>query len=136
VSRVRYAYASPEFLLSSSSFYKRAVLDQGLADKINHVAQWARASNKVQDSLAAAVAHLVSEDPPVITDIPSAASYFRSTLLGNIPKIHYHDDLFWCCLLSRLDGIGTPECSIGGPLHQVFSGFYDDFHPEDVVIHG
>jgi len=130
VSNRRHALADPEELLRRRQFYASAI-DQ--ATGIHRVYELARRNAWPQLELAQKIAHHVASAPPRQDSRPALGSYVKENIVSKVPRKTRYDDVFWCCLLHILDAESVPECSIGGPLHELIYQVYDDFDPEDVT---
>ena len=130
MSNPRHALADPEELLRRRQFYASAV-DQ--AKGIHRVYELARQNAWPQLELAQSVARHIASSPPRQDSRHAIASYVKNNIVAKVPRKTRYDDVFWCCLLHILDAESVPECSIGGPLHELIYQVYDDFDPEDVT---
>ena len=130
MSQYRHALADPEELLRRRRFYASAI-DQ--ATGIHRVYELARRNNMPQLEQAQTLARHIAASPPRHDSPNALGSYVKENIVSKMPRKTRYDDVFWCCLLHILDAESVPECSIGGPLHELIYKVYDDFDPEDVT---
>lgn len=130
MTEYRHALANPAELLRRREFYASAI-DQ--AAGIHRVFDLAQARKLPQLDLAHKVAQGIAASPPSKDSIADMGNYVKKHVVSQIPRKTRYDDVFWCCLLHVLDAESVPECTIGGPFHELIYRVYDDFDPEDVL---
>lgn len=126
----RHSLADPEELFRQQRFYASAV-DQ--EPGIHRVYELATKNALPQVEEARSIAKGIASNPPKNDSPQFLAAYVKDTVVSKISGKTRYDDVFWCCLLHILDLEAVPNCSIGGPFHNLIYRIYDDFDPEDVI---